>query len=92
MIADGDTMLPGAPGWVGASLLGLVLAWLLLRYIPQRDQNARYVVDLLVNELAQQREANRQALVRVCAEFRVVLERQGGPLPPRGEGSGPDIL
>jgi hypothetical protein len=32
------TALGGSSGWLGAGLLGLVLAWLLLRHLPAKDQ------------------------------------------------------
>lgn len=33
--------ISGGAGWVGAGLLGLVLAWLLLRHLPAKDQQLK---------------------------------------------------
>jgi hypothetical protein len=80
--AETDPLLPNAPGWAGAGLLGLVLAWVFLKYIPQRDRNARYVVDALLAELRAQREADRYTVERLCDEFRRTLEQRGPPDVP----------
>lgn len=39
LAAEGTTLDPisGGAGWVGAGLLGLVLAWLLLKHLPAKD-------------------------------------------------------
>jgi hypothetical protein len=36
IFADVDSLSGGA-GWVGAGLLGLVLGWLLLKHLPEKD-------------------------------------------------------
>ena len=36
-----DILLGGATGWIGAGLLGLVLGWLLLKYLPAKDQQLK---------------------------------------------------
>jgi hypothetical protein len=48
---SGADILGGNAGWAGAGLLGLVLAWLLLKHLPDRDkQNAekdKQITDLI---------------------------------------------
>lgn len=41
--AQGDP-LSGGGGWVGAGLLGLVLAWLLLKHLPDKDKQIENLV------------------------------------------------
>jgi hypothetical protein len=38
LVNDLDAL--GGSGWVGAGLLGLVLGWLLLQYLPKKDRDA----------------------------------------------------
>jgi hypothetical protein len=54
LLAQGDPLSGGA-GWAGAGILGLVLAWLLLKHLP--DQNAR--IDRLVKEFAEREDKAR---------------------------------
>lgn len=37
LLAEGLDSLSGGSGWVGAGLLGLVLSWLLLKHLPDKD-------------------------------------------------------
>ncbi len=73
-LSDTEPLIPGAPGWAGAGLLGLVLAWLMLKYLPQKDRNVKYLVDQLLEDSRAQRLANERNLERICEEFRRALE------------------
>lgn len=37
--------IPGGAGWVGAGLLGLVLSWLLLKHLPDKDKQLKDIMD-----------------------------------------------
>ena len=37
LLAQNLDPLSGGSGWIGAGLLGLVLAWLLLKHLPAKD-------------------------------------------------------
>jgi len=37
--------ISGGAGWVGAGLLGLVLGWLLLKHLPDKDRQLREMID-----------------------------------------------
>lgn len=37
--------LSGGAGWVGAGLLGAVLAWLLLKHLPEKDRQIERIID-----------------------------------------------
>ena len=37
--------ISGGAGWVGAGLLGLVLGWLLLWHLPQKDKQLKEIID-----------------------------------------------
>lgn len=36
--------ISGGAGWIGAGLLGLVLAWLLLKHLPEKDRQVERLV------------------------------------------------
>ena len=44
LLANGPE-LSGAEGWVGTGLLGSVLGWLLLKYIPDKDKQFKTALD-----------------------------------------------
>jgi hypothetical protein len=71
--------LGGSSGWVGAGLLGLVLAWLLLRHLPDKDrQLSDWMVrrDAMVTEMVahhdqvstDQRKDFRESLGSIIAQ------------------------
>lgn len=37
--------LSGGAGWIGAGLLGLVLCWLMLKHLPDKDKLVKEIVD-----------------------------------------------
>lgn len=46
LLADGVTdPISGGAGWVGAGLLGAVLAWLMFKYIPEQNQQTRDLIN-----------------------------------------------
>ena len=51
--------LSGGSGWVGAGLLGLVLAWLLLKHLPEKDKQYKELI-----------EAHKEEMRATRAEFR----------------------
>lgn len=60
--------LPGMSGWVGTGLLGSVLAWLLLRHLPEKDKQLMDLVkakddavDSVVKAFRQEIGAERSA-------------------------------
>lgn len=67
MLAEMADPISGGGGWLGAGLLGLVLAWLLLRHLPSKDAQIERLVE------------SRDAMVRaVVAEHRATVERVVG--------------
>ncbi len=65
---EGELMLwvqieqaPGA-GWVGAGLLGSVLAWLLLKHLPAKDAQLERLVDKFDAQLRETRSDFRASL------------------------------
>lgn len=40
-IAQAEPIIGGPAGWAGAGLLGLVLAWLTMKYIPDKDKQLK---------------------------------------------------
>lgn len=47
--------LGGGSGWIGAGLLGAVLAWLMFKHLPAKDQQLKDLVDVYVAERAHDR-------------------------------------
>lgn len=37
--------ISGGAGWVGAGLLGLLLGWLLLKHLPEKDKQIKTLID-----------------------------------------------
>ena len=73
LVAQTDPISGGA-GWVGAGLLGLVLGWLLLKHLPDKDKHLERIIDKHLEAELQQRE-NHSALEREQrVEFRTALE------------------
>ncbi len=52
MLAQTETM-PGVPGsgWVGAGLLGAVLAWLMFKHLPDKDRQLKELVTLFQSQI-----------------------------------------
>lgn len=46
--------ISGGAGWFGAGLLGLVLGWLMLKHLPDKDKQVENLIktkDLAINEI-----------------------------------------
>lgn len=73
-----NSALSGEAGWAGAGLLGLLLAWLLLKHLPAKDQQ---IIDFIktkdqhVLEITTKFEQNLDKIVDHCKEeFKIVLD------------------
>ena len=66
VVAQTDPISGGA-GWVGAGLLGLVLAWLLLKHLPDKDR--------MIREILKEHDAEVKEIV---AGFQGQLDRARG--------------
>lgn len=80
VFAQGDpSALSGGAGWVGAGLLGLVLCWLLLKHLPEKDSQIERLMIRHQSEmsaaLAQERSEFTGALGQQRVEFTGALER-----------------
>ena len=53
LLAQASEGLAGGAGWVGAGLLGSVLAWLLFFHLPAKD---KLLMDLLQLQIAERKE------------------------------------
>ena len=60
-LPQGGTALSGEAGWVGTGLLGAVLGWLLVVYLPAKDKQVRELIDKAV-------EARREMLAYMAEE------------------------
>ena len=66
--------IPGGAGWVGAGLLGSVLAWLFFYHITHKETQIKEHTALFVNVVREEREIcrmwyeeNRKLLDRILA-------------------------
>ena len=77
-IAPAADPISGRAGWVGAGLLGLVLAWLLFWHLPAKDKQVADLIKDFREESKEQRKANKEALDQICIEFKndTTAERQ----------------
>lgn len=66
LIAEADPIFAGS-GWTGAGLLGAVLAWLLFRHLPAKDEQVRQLIDRHDSGLKEARTEFRGALETVVA-------------------------
>ncbi len=46
LVAQGADSLAGTSGWAGAGILGLVLSWLLLKHLPDKDRQVKVLADI----------------------------------------------
>lgn len=83
ILAQSPESLSGGAGWVGAGLLGLVLFWLLLKHLPDKDKQLEKLLlsrdELTLKLLAQEREScekrHNENLAEVKAD-RLAYERR----------------
>jgi hypothetical protein len=84
LIAQAADPLSNGGGWFGAGLLGLVLAWLLLKYLPEKDSQLKELVEThaaLVKDIhdacaAERKDSNKtlNALTGVIAKLSSRIE------------------
>jgi PAS domain S-box-containing protein len=71
LVAEAIDAISGGGGWLGAGLLGMVLGWLLMRHLPEKDRQLKELLDAHARAL----EA-RDALLRAQADaHRVAVDR-----------------
>lgn len=69
--AQTPTALAGDSGWVGAGLLGLVLAWLLFWHLPAKDKQLSEVLKIKDEQLA----AKDERMEEQTRECEATIER-----------------
>ena len=73
LLAQNIDPISGGAGWVGAGLLGLVLGWLLLKHLPEKDRQIRDLIDLHLKTETEQRIIHATLEREQRAEFRGTL-------------------
>lgn len=71
LLAQTTDPISGGAGWVGAGLLGLVLAWLFFFHLPAKDKQLMDVLtakDLLINQMATRFSDALNSVVQHCKE------------------------
>jgi hypothetical protein len=67
LFGESVDILSGGAGWAGAGLLGLVLGWLLLKHLPEKDKQLEKLI-------ASQIEANKEERRDFKAALQLVVE------------------
>lgn len=62
--------IAGGAGWVGAGLLGLVLSWLLLKHLPDKDKQIKEFQEAKDQQIAELTGKHERKLELVTATFR----------------------
>lgn len=52
LVAQASDPISGGAGWVGTGLLGSVLGWLLLKYLPDKDKQLKEMMSVHSDSLA----------------------------------------
>lgn len=76
LFAQSGDPISGGAGWVGAGLLGAVLAWLLLVHLPGKDKQMRELLKDFRDETNAQRVSGETALKTVCATFEAEMQAE----------------
>ena len=74
MFSQQPDPISGGAGWVGASFLGLVLSWLLLKHLPDMLKLIREMVTEFRKETEAQRQVHGQAMQVLTQESRAQRE------------------
>lgn len=74
LMAQAPDSLSGGAGWVGAGLLGLVLCWLLLKHLPDKDKQLKDFLDLKDGQIENQRREFVALSKEITAVYRVELD------------------
>lgn len=70
LLAQASDPLSGGAGWIGAGLLGCVLAWLMFVHLPNKDKQMKDIISFFNENRDKMVEAHRQDLQQLNAIFR----------------------
>ena len=76
--------LSGGAGWLGAGLLGLVLAWLLLKHLPEKDRQIKDLIDVHLSAEKEQRSINAATELARAERFHGRIKVADGRIPQGG--------
>jgi hypothetical protein len=74
LLAQAADPISGGAGWAGAGLLGLVLCWLLLKHLPDKDRQINNLVEAKDRQMTELRVAME---VRIDTQRRDFIEALG---------------
>jgi len=74
MLFAQDVFNGGLAGWSSFGIAGLVLGWLLLKHLPDKDRQIRELIDLHLKTEIDQRNMHASLEREQRADFRVTLE------------------
>lgn len=69
LLAQAADPVSGGAGLFGAGLLGLVLGWLLLRHLPEKDRQIERLVNSKDESLKEIQAENRKEMAAISLQF-----------------------
>lgn len=67
--------ISGGAGWVGAGLLGAVLAWLMLKHLPDKDKQIKELVDTMNSQVKEVIAQKTAALATLTTAAQASLDK-----------------
>lgn len=80
LLASAPDPISGGSGWVGAGLLGMVLGWLLLKHLPDKDRQLREILESKyahIKEVIDKYDAREE---KIYDGFKTTLEQLKGTI------------
>lgn len=75
LLAQNADPLSGGAGWIGAGLLGLVLSWLLLKHLPEKDKMILGIIERYEVRQEQQRTQHSETIFKLGQSINAAVEK-----------------
>ena len=81
VLAQAVDPISGGAGWIGAGLLGLVLGWLLLIYLPSKDKQLKEFLEAkdlhvqhITDKFVRSMEIKDQAAIEAAKSYKAAMD------------------
>jgi hypothetical protein len=75
LLAQVPHEIPGAAGWVGATLLSGVLYWLLFHHLPAKDKQLTEIMAIKDKQIFDTIKSKDEHIERISARFEAVMNK-----------------